>query len=656
MAFLDNVEFANKIFRVGEKEQEKARQKKSSIGYKPLERYGIVGNMETVALIASDGSIDWMCLPHLESESVFASLLDKDKGGFFRISPRVSFTSSQQYEGHTNILKTKFICSSGKGELIDFMPPFKKSKYWHKQQILFRKLKCVKGYIPWRLVFQPRFKYASKKPKIINTDTGVLANYDQKKLYLDAFLPFKTDSTRAEADFTLSEGEEIWFVMQYGTRNSFNAKEMEKQLKETYLFWDNWRHKCEQGKCVFNEPWHDLVIRSGLVLKLLTHGETGAIAAAATTSLPERVGGARNWDYRFNWLRDSVFTTQALYNLGNKKEAKALFNWYKRLYKGVKISDIQIVYGLHGEKGGEEKVLSYLSGYKNSKPVRIGNLANSQQQLDVYGEILNVAFETSRYGESLSKNDWKFLKKIVNYVCKIWKIKDSGIWEQRGKRKHFVYSKVMCWVAIDRGIKIAEKKQFKAPLQQWIKSRDEIYQDILKRGYNKQLNSFVQSYDTKNLDASNLLIPIVGFLPFEDPKIKGTISATLKYLTKNGLVRRYTSRDGLSGSEGFFILCTFWLIDRLALSGQVQKAEKMYTNLLKRISPLGLFSEEIDISQKFMLGNFPQAFSHVGLINSALYIGLGKGKKTQGPKPLGMISNRIISLLNLKYILKRKNP
>jgi GH15 family glucan-1,4-alpha-glucosidase len=656
MDFLDTVKFANKIFRVNKKEQERARQKKSSIGYKPLERYGIIGNMETIALVASDGSIDWMCLPHLESESVFASLLDKDKGGFFRISPRSPFTSSQQYDGHTNILKTKFNCASGFAELTDFMPPFKKSKHWHKQQILFRKLKCTKGHIPFRVVFQPRFNYASKKPKITNIDTGVLASFGEEKLYLDAPLSFKTDSIRAESDFTLSAGEEIWLVMQYGIRNSFDVKDMAKQLKEAYLFWDNWRHKCETDKCVFGGPWHDLVIRSGLVLKLLAHGQTGAIAAAATTSLPEKIGGVRNWDYRFNWLRDSVFATQALYNLGNKKEAKELFNWYKKIYKGVKISDIKILYGLHGEKIEGERILRHLSGYKNSRPVRIGNMASSQQQLDVYGEILNVAFETSRYGESLSKNDWEFLKKIVNYVCKIWRSKDSGIWEQRGKKKHFVYSKVMCWVAIDRGIKIAEKKQFEAPVESWKKSRDEIYWEILEKGYDKKINSFVQSYNTKNLDAANLLIPIVGFLPFDDPRVKGTINATLKHLTKNGLVFRYTSRDGLPGKEGFFIFCTFWLIDCLALSGQIQKAEKMYTNLLKHISPLGLFSEEIDVSQKFMLGNFPQAFSHVGLINSALYIGLTKGKKIPGPKPLGIIGNKIISILSLRYLLKRGNP
>jgi GH15 family glucan-1,4-alpha-glucosidase len=395
-------------------------------------------------------------------------------------------------------------------------------------------------------------------------------------------------------------------------------------------------------------------VRSGLVLKLLTHGETGAIAAAATTSLPEIIGGVRNWDYRFNWIRDSVFTVQSLYNLGNQKEARSLFNWYKRLYKGVKISDIQIMYGMHGEKELTEKKLWHLSGYKNSRPVRIGNAAVSQLQLDVYGEILNMAFETSRYGESLSKNDWEFLAKIVNHVCRTWHHKDFGIWEARSEKKHFVYSKLMCWVAIDRGLKIAEKKQFKCPSQKWEKTRDEIKNSILENGYNKDINSFTQSYHSNTLDAANLLIPIFGFLPFDDPRVNGTINATLKYLTKDGLVFRYLSKDGLPGKEGAFVLCTFWLIDCLALSGQTKKAEKMLVNLIKYISPLGLFAEEIDPERRIMLGNFPQAFSHIGLINSALYIGLTKGKQVPGPKPLGIIGNKIISLLRLKYILNIK--
>lgn len=644
---------ADQMIKFGKKFQETFdfSKKAQEPDYKPLEDYGIIGNMETIALVSRYGSIDFMCLPHLESKSVFASLLDKDKGGFFRISPRMNFTSNQEYEEKTNILKTNFYTSTGHGQITDFMPPFKKSKSWHKQQILIRQVKCVKGHIPFQLVFQPRFDYGRKRPKIEKMDGGILATTNEERLHLDASLHFNINHLGAKANFTLSENEMAWIDMQYGQRSHINHKDLERYYKETLFYWKSWNHKCDLKQCVFSGPWHDKVVRSGLILKLLTHGETGAIAASATTSLPETIGGVRNWDYRFNWIRDSVFTAQSLYNLGNKKEARHLFNWYKRLYRGVKASDIQILYSMHGEKVGEETKLRHLAGYKNSKPVRIGNLAASQLQFDVYGEILNMAYETSRYGESLSKNDWKFLAKIIHHVIKVWDTRDSGIWEVRGQKKHFVYSKLMCWVAIDRAIKIAEKKSFKAPLEKWEKIRGQIKESILKNGYNKDLNSFVQSYNSKYLDASNLLIPIVGFLPFDDPKVKGTISATLKYLTKNGFVHRYLSRDGLPGKEGGFILCTFWLIDCLALSVQTQKAEKMFLNLLKYTSPLGLFSEEIDPVKKTILGNFPQAFSHVGLINSALYIGAAKGKQIPGPTPLGILGNKIISLLRLKYIL-----
>ena len=644
----------NKILDFGKKFQEKIGGYKYSEDYKPIGNYGIIGNMETIALISNDASIDWMCLPHLESKSAFSALLDKDNGGFFKVSPRLLFSSWQEYDGHTNVLKTNFKCASGFAQVTDFMPPFKKSRQWHKQQILFRKITCSKGYVPFELVFQPRFDYGKYKPQITQTDTGILATAREERLYLDVSLPFAINNNGAQANFTLSEGESVWVVMQYGARKYFIEKEMEEYRQKTLSFWEHWRHTCDLKQCVFNGPWHDLVIRSGLVLKLLTHGETGAIAAAATTSLPESIGGVRNWDYRFNWIRDSVFTVQSLYNLGNKQEARSLFNWYKGLYRGVKISDIQILYGMHGEKKVSEKKLRHLSGYKNSKPVRIGNAAAGQLQLDVYGEILNMAFETSRYGESLSKNDWKFLAKIVNHVCRVWSNKDFGIWEARGSKKHFVYSKLMCWVAVDRGLKIAEKKYFKHPFKKWDRIRSEIRNSILKNGYDKNMNAFVQSYNSKNLDAANLLIPIVGFLPFDDSRIKGTIDATLKNLTQNGLVLRYLSKDGLPGKEGAFVLCTFWLIDCLTLSGQIQKAEKMFTDLLKCISPLGLFAEEIDPRNKMMLGNFPQAFSHVGLINSALYMGIGKGKQAPGPKPLGIIGNKIISLLRLKYILNIK--
>jgi GH15 family glucan-1,4-alpha-glucosidase len=610
------------------------------MGYKKLEQYGIIGNLETCALVGINGSIDWMCMPHLESPSIFCALLDKDKGGFFVVQPKGNFSAHQHYITDTNILETHFFASGGQAILTDFMPPFKKRTVWHKQQILFRKIKCTKGSLSFSADFRPRFSYARIKPKFKLTDTGVEAFSATEKIFLDSPFPFSIKpKDSAKANFTLSAGEEAWFTLQYNSHVFFSPKNAAKELTEATKFWQEWSHKCNRAECVFDGPWHDLVVRSGLVLKLLTHGETGAIAAAATTSLPETIGGVRNWDYRFNWIRDSVFTAQALYNLGNTKEAKELFNWYKRIYKNVKIKDIQILNGLHGEKATPEKILRHLSGHKNSKPVRIGNSAVGQFQLDVYGELLNIAYEVSRYGDGISKNDWLLQRKVVDYVCEVWKKPDAGIWEIRGKNKHFVYSKVMCWVAVDRALKIVERKGFEAPVEKWREVRDEIHKTVLEKGFDSELNSFVQSYGSKTLDASNLLIPIVGFLPFTDPRIQGTINVALKNLTKKGLVLRYIADDGLPGKEGGFVLCTNWLIDALTLSGRLNEAESLYKNLLKYASPLGLFAEEINYETKEQLGNFPQAFSHVGLINSALYIGLAKGKHGKEIKPFSFIKS-----------------
>jgi alpha,alpha-trehalase len=614
-----------------------AQQKEVQSGYKPLELYGIIGNLETCALVAADGSIDWLCLPHLENPSVFAYLLDKEKGGFFSIQPKKTFQGNQKYFGHTNVLKTYFETETGTAVITDFMPLFKKRAQWHKQQTLFRKVECTKGVVSFTATFTPRFQYAKLKPKFSATEGGVVATTDSEKLFLDATVALEIQKDQVLSHFTLSAGEKVYFSLQYNSRTAYTPQAAEKELKKTVTYWENWAHKCQIETCVFRGPWHEHVVRSELVLKLLTHGETGSIAAAATTSLPEVIGGVRNWDYRFNWIRDSVLTAQALYNSGHAKEAKELFNWYKKLYKGVKVADIQIMHGLHGENQIPEITLRHLTGYKNSRPVRIGNLAAVQKQLDIYGELLNMAFEVSRYGESVNKNDWKLLRKVVNHVCDSWNLKDAGLWEMRGAYRHFVYSKVMCWVAVDRGIKIAEKKQFEAPLDAWKKIRDDISRVILNKGFNKNLNSFVQSFGSNELDASNLLIPAMGFLPYTDPRVQGTINATIKYLSKNGFLYRYTRSDRLPGQEGAFVFCTNWLVDTLALSGRITEAETLYKNLLKNCGPLLLYAEEIEPNKKFQMGNFPQAFSHVGIINSALYLGLAKGQQTPKTKPLSSI-------------------
>jgi len=621
-------------------------------GYIPLENYGIIGNLETVALITNDGSIDWMCLPHLESGSVFTKLLDATTGGSFVIQPNCRFESRQHYLGDTNVLQTHFTCESGSATLTDFMPPFKKRTKWHKYQVLFRKIEVVKGSVPFRLMFDPRFDYARTDTILTKTESGVVASSATEKIYLDTSTPCTLGGDAAYATFTVDKDEEWWAVMQYNSHDSFTKIQRQREYLNTVSYWDTWRHTCDIQTCVFRGPWHHLVVRSGLVLKLLTHGETGAIAAAATTSLPEAIGAERNWDYRFNWIRDSVFTAQALYNLGHRSEANRLLNWYKKIYKKVRVSDIAIMHGLHGEPVETETSLVHLDGYLGSKPVRIGNGAANQKQLDIYGELLSMAYETTRFGETISSNDWKLLKRTADHVCNIWNTKDSGIWEVRGKERHYVFSKIMCWVALDRAIKIAVKKDLSIP-SLWEQQRKKLRTAILKRGFNKRLNSFVQAFGSPHLDATNLLIPIVGFLPIDDPRVKGTITASKKKLMRGGLVDRYNSPDGLTGEEGTFVMCSFWLVDALALSGKVKEAETLFKRVLSYASPLGLFAEEIDTKKKMQLGNFPQAFSHTALINSALYIGIAKGKQpaivgpSTGFSPLA-IFRRSVALLKKK--------
>lgn len=596
----------------------------NSSGFKPLEEYGIIGNLETCALIGADGSIDWLCLPYLGSQSVFGRLLDLKHGGSFSVRPTREFRSYQTYLPKTNILQTHFFSKKASAVLIDFMPPFKKRATGKPHQSLFRRIKCLKGPMEFKLTFEPRFGYGRQGCRLQKTKSGILAWSKKEKLFLNTDCDFKINGPSAHAQLTLKSGQEAYIILQYNGQNFFGFKALERELQKTVKFWSGWAHDCTGRGCVFQGPWHKTVVRSALVLKLLSQGETGAIAAAATTSLPEIIGGVRNWDYRFSWIRDSVFTVQALYNLGHQAEARALFNWYKRLYRGINFKHVKILNGLRGEKVSAEKTLAHWSGYQNSAPVRVGNTAAKQRQLDVYGELLNMAYETSRYGESISKHDWTLLKKIVNHVQKAWKQKDAGLWEVRSGYRHFVYSKVMCWVAVDRGIKIAEKKNLAAPLEKWKSLRAEIRQAVLKKGFNEKLNSFTQAFGSKNFDAANLLIPLVGFLPLQDYRVQGTIGATLKHLYQDGLVLRYRAYDGLPGKEGGFILCTYWLVDVLALSGKIKQAQKLYQNLLKLAGPLGLFAEEISLKTRRQLGNFPQAFSHIGLINSALYLGVAK--------------------------------
>ena len=431
------------------------------------------------------------------------------------------------------------------------------------------------------------------------------------------------------AHFNLRKGEEAWFGLGYGER-PLGARAAEELLAEVLRFWKSWAHRCSGKSCVVEEPWHDLVVRSGLVLKLLADPDSGAIAAAATTSLPEQPGGPRNWDYRYAWVRDASFTDQALYHLGHRDEARSFRRWAARIAGGAHDpANLQILYGLHGETDLRERELDHLAGYRNSRPVRIGNGATRQKQLDIFGELLNALYDTTRRGETFPRERWPLARGIVEHVRAVRDTEDSGIWENRGGPRHFVYSKLMCWVALDRGIRIAREHGYDTPLPAWERTCDEVRRAIIGRGYDEELGSFVQSFGSKTLDACALLIPSTGFLPARDGRVQSTIEVVKERLVVKGyLVRRYDGDDGLPGGEGCFVLCSFWLVKALALSGRTAEAERIFSCVLEHASPLGLLSEEIAPETGRLTGNFPQAFSHIGLINSALYLAWAKGRTT----------------------------
>lgn len=591
--------------------------------YKRIEDYGLIGNLATCVLIGRDGSIDWCCFPHMESPSVFAAILDVEKGGHFSIKPRESSLGQQTYVDRTNVLQTTFETPSGVITITDFMPLTGHPDPQH--QAILRKVACLQGSVDLEIEFKPRFDYARAVPSVEPALEGVVAPWQDHVLFLQSPYPLEVYGGEARGTFTINEDESHWFSLRYGDRDPLSPAECESLLDTTTEFWSEWAHDCQRDRCIFRGPWHDHVVRSGLVLKLLTHPQTGAIAAAPTTSLPEVIGGVRNWDYRFAWIRDASFTVQSLYSLGHVEEARQYFRWLSGLCREFGDHEnhlhIQVMYGLHGELDLEERELDHLSGYRGSAPVRIGNAAAQQIQLDVYGELVNAVYETRAYGEETSQEDWQFIRKIANTAREIWDTEDSGIWEVRGGPRHFTYSKLMCWVALDRSIRMAETVGFDAPLEEWKRTGAAIRRAILERGFSQTLNSFVQALDSEVLDATSLLIPVLGFLPPDDPRVRGTIEATLDHLTVDGLVYRYTGDDGLPGKEGAFVLCTFWLVDALVMSGQLGKAEELLLGILEHASPLGLFAEEIDPESGDQLGNYPQAFSHVGLMSSALRLG-----------------------------------
>ncbi|WP_435077722.1 glycoside hydrolase family 15 protein [Halococcus sp. AFM35] len=587
--------------------------------YKPIADYGLIGNLETCALIGTDGSIDWCCLPRLNSSSTFAAILDADRGGRFAIHPTGEYEAEQEYMERTNVLQTTFHTDSGTATVTDFMPRFNGGGDQPKIQALYRKVTCTDGTVSLDIEFSPRFDYARAETMLESTAGGVLATGAARQLSLSSPVTLDSEDRRATASYPVNEYDTHWFVLQYGMRAPTDDESCEELLDGTIEFWRDWARLGEDFEGQF-EGYHDTVVRSSLTLKLLTYRGTSGITAAPTTSLPEVIGGVRNYDYRYSWIRDGAFTVRAFSNLGAIDEAENYLDEYLDLSRSTDPAEMQPLYGLQHDSTYEEIELDHLSGYRDSTPVRIGNGAASQFQLGMYGELINAIYQLTRSDRDIASHDWEAIREIVEYVREVWDEPDAGIWEMPGGPKQFVHSKAMCWVALDRGIDIAEENDFDAPLDDWHTDRENIKETTIERGFDEEQNSFVQAFDDDQLDASLLLLPLIGFLPIDDPRIEGTIAAIHDRLaTNDGLVYRY-EHDDMSGEEGAFMLCSFWFVDCLALMGCTERAREIYENLLESISPLGLISEEIDPETGELLGNFPQAFSHIGLVNSALYL------------------------------------
>ncbi|MEJ2367977.1 MAG: glycoside hydrolase family 15 protein [Acidobacteriota bacterium] len=594
-----------------------------------LEDYGILGNLETCALVSRFGSLDWCCFPQLESPSVFAALLDPDSGGHFSVAPAEPFHSVQSYLYHTNVVQTDFSTGRGLVRLLDFMPVTHDGR--PRNRSIFRKVTCLNGTMDLAVDFSPRFDYGRRRPTFVRRGDLLEASAGEDFLTLQASSPLKIGSGGAAARLSLNEGDTHWFALVYGEASfpetSAFPAHMEAALEETVRYWVDWAHTCERSRFVSGGIWHKWVIRSSLVLKLLTHYKTGAIAAAPTTSLPECPGGVRNWDYRYEWVRDACFTVQALYGLGHLREAAAYLKWLRRVCaKRGDAAGIRTMYTRQGGFVPGEFELRHLRGYRNSAPVRIGNAASAQRQLDIFGEMVDAFYKIHRYGRRLDREDWAFIREIADHVAGVWNTEDSGIWEIRGPLRHYTHSKVMCWVALDRAVKLARRRNYPGNVERWTRERAAVRRAILEHGYNRRLHAFVQSFGSDVLDASLLLIPLMGFLPVKDPRVQSTMEAVRSHLVRNGLVHRYEGDDALPAGEGAFAFCTFWWVELLAQSGCVMEAQDSFEAVTSRLSPLGLLAEEIDAEDGTMLGNFPQAFSHIGLINSAIYLWRAKGR------------------------------
>ena len=600
--------------------------------YLPIEDYGIIGNMHTVALVGMHGSIDWFCCPNFDSPSVFAAILDDEKGGHFKIAPagdHDDITYKQMYWPETNVLVTRFLSPNGVGEVIDFMPVGEHHTR-HNRNELIRRVNVVRGTMSFRMECFPAFNYARNSHAILLNESGAMLASENINLQLSTTLPLAKTGSGLTCDFTLEEGQTTTFAIDdignnIGEPNPLTEEESEQLFQDTVAYWRRWLSQCN-----YKGRWREMVERSALALKLLTYDPTGAIVAAPTCSLPEDLGGVRNWDYRYTWIRDAAFTLYALLRIGFTEEATNFMKWIEaRAGELNPDGSLQIMYGIDGRHELTEETLWHLDGYKGSSPVRIGNGAHGQLQLDIYGELMDSVYIYNRHGEPISYDFWTHLRRLTNWVVDNWRREDEGIWEVRGGRKHFVYSKLMCWVAVDRALRLADARSFPADRAKWELVRDEIYEDIMQHGWSETRQAFVQSYGSNSLDASNLIMPLVFFMAPADPRMLKTLEAINQSpeqggLVSNSLVYRYnleSSPDGLMGYEGSFNICTFWLVEAMTRAGwhnptALDQARLIFEKMLGYANHLGLYAEETGHSGEG-LGNFPQAFTHLALISAA---------------------------------------
>jgi GH15 family glucan-1,4-alpha-glucosidase len=577
-----------------------------------IEDYALIGDCETAALVARDGSIDWLCWPRFDSGACFAALLGGPEHGRWQIAPTdASVRTTRHYRKDTLILETEHETAEGAVTVIDFMP------LRGEASDVVRIVVGRRGRMAMHLELIVRFDYGSLVPWVTKLDDGTLrAVAGPDMVVLHSPVELRGEGPKTVGDFTVGSGETASFTLTYSPSHlpPPNSVDAQAALTETEAFWRDWA-----GRCTAAGEWSDIVRRSLITLKALTHRPTGGIVAAVTTSLPEQLGGSRNWDYRFCWLRDATFTLLALMNGGYYEEAQAWRDWLHRAVAGDP-AQTQVLYGISGERRLPEWEVPWLPGYEHSKPVRIGNAASGQLQLDIYGEVMDALHQGRSHEIAASEASWALQQALVEHLEAVWHKPDSGIWEVRGGPQQFVYSKVMAWVAFDRVVKSAEQFGLDGPVDRWRALRMQIHDEVCQKGFNSEVGAFVQSYGSKELDASVLLLPLVGFLPPNDPRVRSTVEAIERDLMTDGFVRRYdtsTASDGLPAGEGAFLACSFWLADNLVLLGRHKDARRLFERLISLRNDVGLLSEEYDPDTKRLVGNFPQAFSHITLVNTA---------------------------------------